>query len=39
VDPLIFAPGFGRITEIIIGTDGDLYVLSFEDGILYKIYK
>ncbi|HEX2407798.1 MAG TPA: hypothetical protein VHJ38_11410 [Nitrososphaeraceae archaeon] len=34
MDPLIFATGFGGITEI--GPDGDLYVLSFEDGYYIK---
>ena len=39
VDPLIFGTGFGGITDIEIGPDGYLYVLSFDEGILYKIYK
>jgi hypothetical protein len=36
VDPLIFGTGFGGITDLEIGY---LYVLSFDEGILYKIYK
>lgn len=34
-----FGTGFGSITDIETGPDGLLYVLSFSDGILYKIYK
>jgi len=36
-----FASGFGRITDLKIGPDGYLYVLSSEDdgGVLYKISK
>ena len=38
---VIFANGFGRITDLEIGPDGYLYVLSSEDdGVaLYKISK
>jgi aldose sugar dehydrogenase len=38
---VIFANGFGRITDLKIGHDGYLYVLSSEDdgAILYKITK
>lgn len=37
----IFAKGFGRITDLEIGPDGYMYVLSSEDdgAILYKISK
>lgn len=37
----IFANGFGRITDLEIGPDGYMYVLSSEDdgAILYKISK
>jgi len=37
----IFANGFGRITDLEIGPDGLMYVLSSEDdgAILYKISK
>jgi len=36
---LIFGSGFGGISDIEIGPDGYLYVLSFKDGKLYMIYK
>jgi glucose/arabinose dehydrogenase len=38
---IIFANGFGRITDLEIGPDGYLYILSSEDdgGALYKISK
>ena len=38
---VIFANGFGRITDLEIGPDGYLYVLSSEDdgAVLYKILK
>lgn len=38
---VIFANGFGRITDLEIGPDGYLYVLSSEDdgAVLYKIAK
>ncbi len=35
----MFGTGFGSITDIETGPDGLLYVLSFNDGILYKIYR
>jgi len=36
---IIFANGFGRITDLKVGPDGYLYVLSSEDdgAVLYKI--
>jgi aldose sugar dehydrogenase len=34
---LIFGTGFGSITDIKIGQDGYLYIVSFRDGILYRI--
>lgn len=34
---LIFGSGFGGITDMEIGPDGYLYVLSFGKGMLYKI--
>jgi hypothetical protein len=37
-DSIMFGTGFDSITDIEIGPDGFLYVLSFNDGILYKIY-
>jgi glucose/arabinose dehydrogenase len=38
---VIFANGFGRITDLEIGPDGYMYVFSSEDdgAILYKISK
>jgi aldose sugar dehydrogenase len=36
---LIFGSGFGGISDIEIGPDGYLYVLSFKEGKLYMIYK
>jgi aldose sugar dehydrogenase len=32
-----FGSGFGGITDIETGPDGFLYVLSFDDGIIYRI--
>jgi aldose sugar dehydrogenase len=36
---IIFANGFGRITDLKIGRDGNLYALSSEEdgAVLYKI--
>jgi glucose/arabinose dehydrogenase len=34
---IIFGSGFGSITDITTGPDGFLYILSFEDGIIYRI--
>jgi aldose sugar dehydrogenase len=34
---LVFAPGFGGITDLQVGPDGYLYVLSYTDGALYRI--
>jgi len=38
---VIFANGFGRITDLKVGPDGLLYVLSSEDNgaVLYKVSK
>lgn len=38
---VIFANGFGRITDLKIGPDGIMYVLPSEDdgAVLYKISK
>jgi glucose/arabinose dehydrogenase len=36
---LIFGEGFGRITDIETGPDGLLYILTYEDGKIYKITK
>ena len=35
--PLIFAHGFGGITDIQVGPDGYLYVLSYTGGSIYRI--
>jgi glucose/arabinose dehydrogenase len=34
---ITFGGGFGGITDIETGPDGNLYVLSFDDGIIYEI--
>ena len=34
---ITFGSGFGGITDIETGPDGFLYVLSYEDGIIYRI--
>ena len=36
---LILGEGFGRITDIETGPDGLLYVLTYEDGKIYRITK
>jgi len=36
---LILGEGFGRITDIESGPDGFLYILTYEDGKIYKITK
>ncbi len=33
----VFAQGFGGITDLQVGPDGYLYVLSYTDGALYRI--
>lgn len=37
LDPLLIGTGFAGITDIKTGPDGNLYVLSYEDGSIYKI--
>lgn len=37
LDSIIFGQGFAGITDIKTGPDGLLYVLSFADGIIYRI--
>jgi glucose/arabinose dehydrogenase len=37
LDAVIFGTGFGGITDIKTGPDGYLYVLSFDDGKVYRI--
>jgi glucose/arabinose dehydrogenase len=39
VEDLTFGKGFGSITDIKIGPDGCLYVLSFYDGAIYKVCR
>lgn len=36
---IIFGTGFGGISDIETGPEGDLYILSIEDEVLYKISK
>ncbi len=36
---LIVGEGFGRITDIETGPDGLLYILTYEDGKIYRIAK
>jgi aldose sugar dehydrogenase len=36
---LILGVGFGRITDIETGPDGLLYILTYEDGKIYRIAK
>jgi aldose sugar dehydrogenase len=36
---LILGHGFGRITDIESGPDGFLYILTYEDGKIYRITK
>jgi aldose sugar dehydrogenase len=38
VEQLIFGSEFGAITDLVIGPDGYLYVLSFGQGAIYKIH-
>jgi glucose/arabinose dehydrogenase len=33
----VFAQGFGGITDLHVGRDGYLYVLSYTDGALYRV--
>jgi glucose/arabinose dehydrogenase len=37
LDPLVIGTGFAGITDIKTGPDGNLYVISYEDGSIYKI--
>ena len=37
MDSIVFGEGFAGITDIKTGPDGYLYVLSFDDGIIYRI--
>lgn len=37
LDSILFAQGFAGVTDIKTGPDGLLYVLSFDDGTIYRI--
>jgi aldose sugar dehydrogenase len=37
LDSITLATGFAGITDIKTGPDGDLYVLSYQDGLIYRI--
>ena len=37
LEPAIFAKGFGGITDLQVGPDGYLYVLSYSKGSIYRI--
>lgn len=39
LENLIFAEGFGGITDLKVSPDGYLYVLSYSDGVIYRITK
>jgi aldose sugar dehydrogenase len=36
---ITFGSGFGGITDIETGPNGSLYVLSYDDGIIYEISR
>ena len=36
-DEILFGAGFGCITDIKFGPDGNLYVVSLSDNIIYRI--
>ena len=37
LDEILFGDGFGCITDIKFGPDGNLYVVSLSDNIIYRI--
>ena len=37
INQLIFGSGFGGITDMEVGPDGFLYVLSYGNGMLYRV--
>jgi glucose/arabinose dehydrogenase len=38
-ESLLFGEGFGIAAEILTGPNGNLFVLSLSDGVLYEIYR
>lgn len=36
-DGIVFGTGFGAITDVKMGPDGFLYVVSFSDGTIYRV--
>ena len=36
-DAITFGEGFGGISSLNVGPDGYLYVISFTNGVIYKI--
>ena len=38
-ESLVFGTGFGIVTDIETGSDGNLYVLSLLDGVVYRISR
>jgi len=37
LDPVLFGHGFGSVTDIEVGPDGYLYVVSYNKGKIFKI--
>ena len=37
LDPILFGEGFGSVTDLELGPDGYLYVVSFNEGKIFKI--
>jgi len=37
LDPVVFARGFGKITDLEIGPDGYLYIVVLDDGKIYRV--
>ncbi len=36
-DEIVFGTGFGAITDVKMGPDGFLYIVSFSDGTIYRV--